>query len=90
MMYQLAKSSQWFVDGTFSISPSGYIQLLIIVVYIPTFKIFYQACYILLTGKSEKIYLSAFQSLKSVVQEEELTLRPDIVMMDFELGLKNA
>jgi len=90
MLFQLSETTQWFIDGTFSVAPSGYIQLLVIMVYIPSLKIFYPACYILLTGKSEKLYLSAFQTLRNILEEEELVVKPELIMMDFEIGMQNA
>lgn len=90
MLFQLSQSEQWFIDGTFSIAPSGFTQVLIIMVYIHSFKIFYPACYIVLTGKSERLYFHALNHLVAVTKEEDLVLKPKIVMMDFEKGLKNA
>jgi len=60
MLYQLSRAEQWFVDGTFSAAPSGFQQVFVFIVYIPHFRIFYPSCYILMTGKSEKIYYHAF------------------------------
>ena len=90
MMYQLSQNKQWFIGGTLSVAPPGYTQLLVIIVYIPTFKIFYPTCYILLTGKSERLYYSVFQSLINITQEEDLILNPSLIMMDFENGTRNA
>lgn len=35
MLHQLPHYNQWFVDGTFGTAPSGYQQLLVVMVYIP-------------------------------------------------------
>lgn len=90
MLYRLSEAKQWFIDGTFSVAPSGYMQLLIIMVYIPEYKIFYPASYALMTGKSEKLYLSVFQAIINVSNQEDLTLKPTVIMTDFETGMSNA
>ena len=50
MLAQLRETSQWFVDGTFSVAPTGFQQMLIIVVLIIKYNMFYPSCYILLTN----------------------------------------
>ena len=90
MLYRLSEAKQWFIDGTFSVAPSGYTQLLIIIVYIPEYRIFYPALYALLTGKSEKLYLNVFQSIINIATQEELSLKPTVIMTDFEVGMRNT
>ena len=90
ILFQLSLNVQWFIDGTFSVAPSGFQQLLIIMVYIPIYKIFFPACYVQMTGKSQKLYTSAFHSLVGVAKEEGFNLHPTLIMMDFEPGMRNA
>ena len=90
MLYQLSISEQWFLDGTFNIAPSGFNQVLTIIVHLPSFQIFYPACFILMTNKSERAYFYAFRDLISVALEQGFQLKPTIVMSDFENGLRNA
>jgi len=63
MLYQLEQAKQWFIDGTFSVAPVGFQQLLTIIVYLPLHNVFYSAAYILLTNKSGMIYNYAFKAL---------------------------
>jgi len=90
MMYHLSHSDQWFIDGTFDVAPSGFKQLLIIIVYLPKHKIFYPAAYIILTGKSEALYHHAFANLNAIAIQQDLPLKPKLVMTDFEQGMRNA
>ena len=90
MMYHLCHSEQWFIDGTFDVAPSGFKQLLIIMVYLPKHKIFYPAAYITLTGKSEALYHHAFANLNVLATQQDLPLKPKLVMSDFEAGMRNA
>ena len=40
MLYQLEQAKQWFIDGTFSVAPVGFQQLLTIIVYSPLHNVF--------------------------------------------------
>ena len=90
MLFRLSQNDQWFIDGAFDVVQSQFKQLLIILVYIPKYKVFYPVAYITLTGKSEAIYLHALCDLNCVSMQQELPLKPLIVMSDFEVGLRNA
>ena len=91
MLFHLSQAQQWFIDGTFDVAPSGlFKQLLIIMVYLPKYHVFYPAAYITLTGKSEALYFHAFSDLKAIATQHEFSLKPLLVMSDFELGLRNA
>ena len=90
LLKQLETSKQWFIDGTFSVAPSGFQQLITIVVCIPDCKIFCPAAYILATNKTETIYISIFKNLLSVAEDEGFKLKLEIVTCDFEKGLENA
>jgi len=90
MLFHLSQAHQWFIDGTFDVAPSGFKQLLIIMVYLQKFHVFYPAAYITLTGKSESLYFHAFSDLKAVAIQHEFSLKPTLVMSDFESGLRNA
>lgn len=88
MLHLLSQSGQWFLDGTFNFAPAGFRQLLIIMVYLEKLKIFYPAAYILATGKSQALYTHVLTSLKILAEEQDLTLKPDLIMTDFEVGLR--
>ena len=90
MLFHLSQNDQWFIDGAFDGAPSGFKELLIILVYIPKYEFFYPAAYITLTGKSESIYLDALWDLNCVAMQQELPLKPLIVMSAFDVGLRNA
>ena len=90
MLYQLEQAKQWFIDGTFSVAPAGFQQLLTIIVYLPIHNVFYPASYILTTHKSEMIYNYIFKSLITVAEEEGFKLKPELIMTDFESALQNA
>jgi len=90
ILHQLEHSKQWFIDGTFSVSPIGFQQLLVIVVYLTEWKLFYPACYILATNKSEFLYKNIFRSLIGVARDLGFNLKPELISTDFEKGLQNA
>jgi len=90
MLFHLSQSRQWYVDGTFSVAPTGSKQLMIIMVCLTKYNVFYPAAYITLTGKSEALYFHAFSDLKALAIHQEFELKPDLVMSDFEIGLRNA
>ena len=69
MLYQLSQSKQYFIDGTFSIAPPGFQQVLILLCLLPEHNLFYPSCFILLTSKSERAYTFAFDLLQSVARQ---------------------
>jgi len=90
MLFQLKNSTQWFIDGTFAIAPTGFQQVIVIIVLLPDFNLFYPACFILATNKTEKLYKNAFRALVGLTQDEGFTPKPKTIMSDFERGLQNA
>ena len=90
MLKQLSASSQWFVDGTFKIAPKSFYQILNIIVYISHLKIFYPACHIFMTHKTEELYSIAFSNLKIISETLKFPLHPTVIMCDFENGLRNS
>jgi len=90
MLVQLSNKQQWFLDCTFKIASQGFKQLLNIIVYNPKFKLYYPACYILLSHKTEEIYYMALECLKQITSSLNIELKPSVVMTDFEKALRNA
>ena len=90
MLFQLQKAKQYFIDGTFSIAPQGFQQVIVLMVLIPELQLFYPSCFILASNKTERLYKFAFDSLISVAKQEGFELNPQLIMADFETGLINA
>ena len=90
MLFQLKNSTQWFIDGTFAIAPTGFQQVLVIIVLLPDFNLFYPACFILATNKTQKLYKNAFRALLGLARDEGFIPKPKTIMSDFETGLQNA
>ena len=74
----------WCVDGTFSVAPSLFFQLLTIS-YIARHHVF-PAIFILLPNKTQALYLKIYRLLKKLVPG----LEAEIVISDFELASLNA
>lgn len=84
----LSKSHRWQADGTFSITPPGFMQLYIIHAY---YKYQMIPCvFALLTGKSETLYKRMIQTLKDGALNSKLELKPKTIMVDFERAAINA
>ena len=90
MLKQLSLSSQWFIDGTFKVAPKGYTQILNILVYLPHLSIFYPACQVFMTHKTEELYFMVLLTLKNICHQAKLRLEPRTIMADFEKALQNA
>jgi len=90
MLKQLSVSSQWFIDATFKVAPKGFQQILNIVVYLPHLSIFYPACHIFMTHKTEELYCLVLQNLKTICERVKLQLDPKVIMADFESALQNG
>jgi len=90
MLFQMQRSLQWYVDGTFAVSPVGFQQLIVILVLLPDLNLFFPACYILATNKTQRLYENSLKTLSDVAEDEGFILEPKTIMSDFELGLQNA
>jgi len=44
MLYQMHQAKQYFIDGTFSVSPTGFQQMIVIMVLLPSINLFYPSC----------------------------------------------
>lgn len=86
---KLQECPSWYVDATFKPSPQLFYQLLTIHGEIPNHDDgnpwTFPCVYILLTHKDEEMYTEAFSVLASLGN-----FRPDTIMTDFELGLRNS
>ena len=89
MLDKLSVSKKIFVDGTFKSSPKKYFQLLNIIINWE--NVYTPVCHIVMKNKFESSYLTAFNSLKQIVQIRlKKTLNFSYIMADFEKALRNA
>jgi hypothetical protein len=86
----LSKSNFWLVDGTFKIVPILFDQLFSIHGNIDESRQTFPLLYVLLTGKSQKIYDEALKQLKFCACEQNIILDPPIIASDFELASINS
>ena len=89
MLKQLEERA-WFVDATFSVVPSGFYQLLTILVYDTSTKTYVPAAFVLMGSKHQTIYEMAFQALKTVCRSNNINLQPTHIMSNFEATLCNS
>lgn len=78
------KDRNYLLDGTFSVTPVGYYQLLII--YIEYMNDIFPVFYVLLSGKTAQLYSEVFEYIEKNVFE----MKPARFMCDFETGLRCA
>ena len=92
MMMKLSTYKQWFVDATFKVAPQGFVQILNIIVYIPNLSLYYPACHIFMTHKTQDSYTLALNCLRTLSSSfgNKFKLEPQIIMCDFEDALRNA
>ncbi|CAF4789933.1 unnamed protein product [Rotaria sp. Silwood1] len=88
----LQEAKFWIMDGTFKTVPTLFRQLYSI--HAPAggnvnFRIV-PLVYALMSNKSEELYQRLFQELNELADENELELKPDFVLTDFEKGSINA
>ena len=69
MLSLLVKSEMWFCDATFSISPKGYYQLLVLLVHVPEYNKNIPCAYIVMSGKFQSLYEMAFFNLKMLLKQ---------------------
>ena len=77
-------NSQWFIDGTFSVAPSLFYQMLSIHALMPSGWVI-PTVYALLPQKTTQCYTDLFSTLNTLGD-----FQPTSVMMDFELAMHNA
>ena len=78
----LKRSPSWYVDATFKVAPQLFYQVLVIQAELPNHQggapWVFPCVYILLTHKTQDIYLEAFIFLNSL-----LDFSPQVIMSDF-------
>lgn len=83
-LHHLVTSDMWFADGTFSIAPSLFSQIYIILV--AKHGGVHPTIYALLPNKQRATYVKMFELLK----ETELNLKPSSIVCDFEQAAHSA
>ena len=79
-----AKSKQWYLDGTFKVTPSKYYQVYI---WLAKYEETNLPCvYILMTGKSELLYNMAFSHVKNLFSAHKYEIQTEYAILDFEKG----
>ncbi|XP_076069776.1 uncharacterized protein LOC143041652 [Oratosquilla oratoria] len=84
----LARSTQWFVDGTFRTAPKLFHQLYII--RCPLGESAITCVYAFLSGKTQSIYEELFQAIVEPCATLGFNLDPTTITTDFELATVNA
>ena len=84
----LARQDEWFIDGTFSLSPKIFQQLYIIRAKLGTSAV--TCVYALLNGKSQSHYEEIMQAVLKRCEELGFTPDPTTVHLDFEQAAINA
>jgi len=80
----LAKSNQWYLDGTFKVVPSKYCQVYI---WLAKYDETNLPCvFILMTGKSEILYNIAFGHVKNLCSAHNYEIGTHYAILDFEKG----
>ena len=83
----LSGKVQIYIDSTFRIVPHPFYQCLIIMVFDTQTKSYVPVIYMLMTGKSENLYLHA---LHWIIVKSGWSIEPFSVTCDFEKALHNA
>ena len=84
----LARQDEWFIDGTFSLSPKIFQHLYIIRAKLGTSAV--TCVYALLTRKSQSHYEEIMQAVLKRCEELGFTPDPTTVHLDFEQAAINA
>ncbi len=82
-----AKKSQCHMDATFDCCPRGFYQCLIIAIYDEELNIFQPCFWVLMTRKTERMYVFALEMIKAIVGKQ---WDPQWFLVDFELGMVNS
>ncbi|ESN97545.1 hypothetical protein HELRODRAFT_177977 [Helobdella robusta] len=87
-LQQMGRSTRWFMDGNFSLSPNIFHQLYFIRV---AYLNHYVTCaYALMTSRNQASYEEVFKAIKDKAQEHNIILAPTTVMLDFEIAPRRA
>ena len=88
---RLRLTNHWFIDGTFTIVPSTYSQLMTFLIRDPNTGYLKPALWALVNSKEEECYFQLFQTIKNIVSSSEtLSWSLSSATLDFEKGLINA
>ncbi len=79
----IEKINTFVIDGTFRSSPQGFYQLVVLHGYI--FRKTFPFIYILMSNKTERSYLQAFDACKNL-----FNISPKFIITDFERALINS
>jgi len=90
MLLKMSSENHWFIDATFKVTPHGFKQTLNILVFLPKLGIFYPTCHAFMTHKTQESYAMFFSFLKTLSTNHKLKFTPEVIMLDFEVGLRNA
>jgi hypothetical protein len=77
-----------YMDGTFSTCPRIFYQLFTINIIVDGKQV--PALYALLPSKSRETYNKMFTSIKEQMQNLNFTLPPSVVLIDFEIALRQS
>ena len=87
----LSRAKYWIIDGTFKTAPIIFKQLYTIHAPVGgTNHKIVPLLYALMTAKSEELYERLFQELNEMADREDIELKPDFVITDFEMAAINA
>lgn len=87
----LSRAKYWIMDGTFKTAPIIFKQLYTIHAPVGgTNQKIVPLLYALMTAKSEELYKRLFQELNEMANREDIELKPDFVITDFEMAAINA
>ena len=76
-----------FFDATFSCTPKGFYQCLILMIYEPATKLYLPVMYILMQSKK---YLAYYFALHGIIVASEWTATARSITFDFETGFQQA
>ena len=80
---KLSESSIWLLDGTFKVCPRLFSQ-----VY--TIHCMINGEWGLLPAKTGEVYENFLEEVKAAAEENDLTLQPEHIILDFEIAMMNA
>jgi len=91
MVTKMRNTDHFYLDGTFSVCPPSYSQLLTILVVDEATQLRKPACHILLNNKSEAAYKFVFSNFKLLLLNNYIRpLKLKSVTIDFESALQNS
>ncbi|CAF1124617.1 unnamed protein product, partial [Brachionus calyciflorus] len=84
----LSKSTQWYADGTFKSAAKFFYQLYILHSLINNIMV--PCCFALMNRRRTRDYNVVLKSIEKAAKENNLVLKPQVIMTDFELAPINA